>query len=372
MNEDPVREDRALSADPFFPAASSARPSAPVVLVCDDDAHVREFLTVFLAREGYATVVATNGREALELVARSAPDLVLLDVDMPGMDGFETCRRLKHDERTALIPVTMLTGGTGQSQRTRGIEAGADDFLGKPIDAVTLRARIRTQLRLKRMIDQLERTETVIFSMARWVEHKDHYTEGHLRRVAGYGEQTASACGLRGDELVTVRYAGILHDIGKIAVPDAILSKPGPLSDDERRILERHAEAGADIIAPLRFAAAVAPIIRAHHERWDGGGYPQELRGEAIPIGARIISVVDAWDAMTTHRPYRQALDDVEATRRLRESSGTQWDERIVETFLRLQSRGALTPLAPGPLLDAPGTAAAAGPEATRGPLSSA
>jgi len=349
MRNDPIREDRTLPFD-SPPSISSSPGGVPRILVCDDDPHVREFLAEFLAREGYATVLATNGREALELVERAPPDLVLLDVDMPGMDGFETCRRLKNDERTALIPVTMLTGGQGPSQRTRGIEAGADDFLGKPIDAATLRARIRTQIRLKRMIDQLERTETVIFSMARWVEHKDHYTEGHLRRVAGYGEQTARACGLLGDDLLTVRYAGILHDIGKIAVPDAILSKAGSLSDEERRLVERHADAGAEIVAPLRFAASVAPIIRAHHERWDGAGYPQGLAGEAIPIGARIIAVVDAWDAMTTHRPYRHALDVVEATRRLRESAGRQWDDRIVDAFLGLQSRGELAALDPNPL----------------------
>jgi putative two-component system response regulator len=351
---DPLREDRAPQSEAA--ALPPARAGQPLILVCDDDPHVRDFLVAFLAREGYATVVATHGREALELVRQHPPDLVLLDVDMPEMNGFEACRALKQDERTALIPVTMLTGGGGASQRTLGIEAGADDFLNKPIDGATLRARIRSQIRLKRMIDQLERTETVIFSMARWVEFKDHYTEGHLRRVAGFSEQTAWACGLRSDDLVTVRYAGILHDIGKIAVPDAILSKVGPLSDDERRILERHSDHGAEIVAPLRFAQTVAPIIRAHHERWDGAGYPQGLAGEAIPIGARIISVVDAWDAMTTDRPYRNALDDAEATRRLRESAGSQWDRRIVEVFLQLQERGELVPMEFGMAAATPGS----------------
>ena len=317
----------------------------PLVLVVDDDAQLRALLVRFLTDEGYATVTASNGEEALAAVRREAPDLVLLDIEMPVMNGLETCRRLKDDERTALIPVTMLTGWNDPTSRTRGIEAGADDFLTKPFDEATLRARIRTQLRLKRITDQLERTETVIFSMARWVELKDRYTEGHLRRVAGYGERTASALGLEGLDLVNVRYAGILHDIGKIAVPDAIITKVGPLTREERELLERHPDHGAEIIAPMRFAPSVAPLIRAHHERWDGRGYPHHLRGEDIPVGARVIAVVDAWDAMTTDRPYRGSLDPAEAERRLRRGSGSQWDERIVDVFLDLHTRGDLIPM---------------------------
>lgn len=314
------------------------------ILVVDDDVQVRNLLVRFLEDEGYATIVASNGREALAAASRDI-DLIILDVDMPVMNGFETCRRLKEDERTALIPVTMLTGLDDREARMRGIEAGTDDFLNKPFDQATLRARLRTQLRLKRMTDQLERTETVIFSMARWVEMKDHYTEGHLRRVAGYAEQTARACGLSGDDLVIVRFAGILHDIGKIGVSEAIIAKTGLLSPQEHKALQKHPDYGAEIIAPMRFAARVAPIIRSHHEHWDGRGYPHGLRGEEIPLGARIISVVDAWDAMITDRPYRRSLGEVEATRRLREGSGSQWDPRITELFLTLLAHGDLTPI---------------------------
>ena len=317
----------------------------PLILVVDDDSHVRNLLVRFLAEEGYPSIVATNGEEALAIVKREPPDLILLDVDMPVMDGLETCRRLKNDERTALIPVTMITGRTDDSDRTEGIEAGADDFLNKPFDEATLRARIRTQLRLKRITDQLEHTESVIFSMARWVEMKDHYTEGHLRRVAGFSERTAREIGLARDEQVAIRYAGILHDIGKIAVPEAILRKNGPLSLDEQEVLQKHPDHGAEIIAPMRFAASVGPIIRAHHERWDGLGYPCHLRGEDIPIGARIVAVADAWDAMTTARPYRGSLDIAEAERRLREGAGSQWDERIVGLLLELYLRGELASL---------------------------
>ncbi|HKQ57717.1 MAG TPA: HD domain-containing phosphohydrolase, partial [Candidatus Eisenbacteria bacterium] len=264
---------------------------------------------------------------------------------MPVMDGLETCRRLKQDERTALIPVTMITGWSDPTGRIQGIEAGADDFLTKPFDEPTLSARIRSQLRLKRITDQLESTESVIFTMARWVEIKDQYTEGHLRRVAGYAERIAAALEFERTDLVNVRYAGILHDIGKIAVPETIIAKEGPLTSEEREVLEKHPDHGAEIIAPMRFAPAVAPIIRAHHERWDGMGYPHHLRGEDIPVGARIIAVVDAWDAMTTDRSYRRALDTAEAERRLREGAGSQWDPEIVEVFLQLRARGNLIPM---------------------------
>jgi len=314
------------------------------ILVVDDDLEVRALVTKFLTNEGYAVVSASSGAEALRIARDAPPDLVLLDVDMPGMNGLETCRALKADERTALIPVTMLTGQHDLDARVAGIEAGADDFLGKPFHAATLRARLRSQLRLKRLTDELERTESIIFSMARWVELKDDYTESHLRRVAGYGEQVAGELGLGAENRRTVRFTGILHDIGKIAIPESIVKKRGPLDEAERLVLQRHPEHGAEIIAPMRFAARVGPAIRAHHERWDGGGYPDGLVGDSIPIGARIVAVVDAWDAMTTDRPYRDALDRDESIRRLRAGAGSQWDARIVEVFLALESRGALAP----------------------------
>lgn len=321
------------------------------ILVVDDDPQVRELLIRFLRREGYTPMPTGSGEEALELVVSDPPDLILLDVTMSGIDGFSVCRRLKENERTALIPVTILTGLQDAEARTRGIEAGADDFLTKPFEYSMLRARLRAQLRIKRLTDQLESTETVIFSMARWVEIKDPYTEGHLRRIAGYSEQTARALGLPADQVRLLRYAGILHDIGKIGVSEAIVRKPGKLLPDEQAELRKHAEYGAAIVAPMRFATDVGPVILAHHEHWDGRGYPRGIAGEDIPLGARIIAVVDAWDAMTTDRPYRQSLGDQEATRRLRAGSGTQWDPAVVATFLQLLARGELS------LADLPGVA---------------
>src|SRR5262245_5328625 len=304
------------------------------ILVVDDDPRVRDILQRFLEREGYVTIPAVSGEEALERVAEYPPDLVLLDVQLPGIDGFTVCHALKENVATALIPVTILSGLQDAEARTRGIESGADDFITKPFEYTMLRARVRTQLRLKRLTDQLEDTELVIFSMARWVEIKDPYTEGHLRRIAGYSEQTALALGLTADQARIVRYAGVLHDIGKIGVRESVLRKPSSLSPEEQGELRKHTEFGAAIVTPMRFAADVAPIILCHHEHWDGSGYPYGLRGEQIPLGARIISVVDAFDAMTSDRPYRASLGIPEALRRLRNGSGSQWDPRVTLTFL--------------------------------------
>jgi putative two-component system response regulator len=313
------------------------------ILVVDDEPSIVDVLTRFLTREGYAVVTASNGRQALERVQQEQPDLILLDVTMPEMDGFTVCQRLKEDERTALIPITMLTGLDDREHRTRGIEAGADDFLTKPFEQSILRARIRSQLRLKRLTDQLEHTEHVIFMLAQAVEAKDVYTEGHLRRLRAYGEQLAIACGLSANDVRAVRYGGILHDIGKIGVDEAILRKPGPLTDDETAQMRRHPEIGAGIISQMRFAKDVAPIISGHHEYWDGSGYPHGLRGHEIPLGARIITIVDAYDAMTTDRPYRAALSMEETVRRLRAGRGSQFDPEMLDIFLDLLIAGMLT-----------------------------
>ncbi len=312
------------------------------ILVVDDDPAVADILSRFLVREGYNVTVAHTGKEALERVGERHPDLILLDVMMPEMDGFTTCQHLKDNRHTALIPVTMLTGSDDYENRRRGIESGADDFLSKPFEQNILRARIRSQLRLKRLTDHLEDTENVIFTLAQVVEAKDAYTEGHLRRLRSYGQRVAEACHLDELEVSAVEYGGILHDIGKIGISEAVLLKPGPLTDEEMNEMKRHPEIGARIIEPMRFAKDVAPIIRGHHERWDGTGYPDGLCGEDIPIGARIISIADAYDAMTTDRPYRAALSDAEAMARLRAARGTQLDPHLLDVFLSLLDTGKL------------------------------
>ncbi|HEU4326819.1 MAG TPA: HD domain-containing phosphohydrolase [Roseiflexaceae bacterium] len=312
------------------------------ILVVDDEPAIVDMLSRFLKREGYEVLTARNGREALERVQECQPDLILLDVIMPELDGITVCQRLKDNEQTALIPITMLTGQDDYEHRRRGIEAGADDFLAKPFEQSILRARIKAQLRLKRLIDQLEHTESVIFALALAVEAKDSYTESHLRRLRAYSQALASACGIDKELVRLIGYGGILHDIGKIAISEAILRKPGPLTDDEMALMREHPTIGERIIAQMRFARDVAPIIRSHHERWDGRGYPDGLHGEEIPIGARVVAIVDAYDAMASDRPYRNALPEEEIVRRLREGSGSQFDPYLLEVFLELLAQRAL------------------------------
>lgn len=306
------------------------------ILVVDDDPGIIDLLVRILTRDGYQPIIARNGVEALAQVEREPPDLILLDVTMPLLDGFAVCKHLKDNEATALIPVTMLTGLDDRDNRQRGLEVGTDDFLTKPFDTSLLRARIISQLRLKRLTDQLERTEQVVFMLALAVEAKDSYTEGHLRRLASYSEQLAIAANIPHAQLKAIRFGGLLHDIGKIAVDDAILRKPESLTPEEYEQIKLHPENGARIIQPMRFAADVTPIIRHHHERWDGQGYPAGLAGEAIPLGARIVAVVDAYDAMMTDRPYRRGLGLKEALQRIQAGRGIQWDPHLVDLFVTM------------------------------------
>ncbi|MFV9507058.1 MAG: HD-GYP domain-containing protein [Oscillochloridaceae bacterium umkhey_bin13] len=323
------------------------------ILVVDDDPAIRNLLVRILQRDGYTPITANNGVEALECVARDAPDLILLDVTMPLLDGFAVCQRLKDNEVTALIPVTMLTGLDDREHRQRGLEVGTDDFLTKPFDQSLLRARIRSQLRVKRLTDQLERTEQVIFMLALAVEAKDAYTEGHLRRLASYSEQLAIVANVPHEQLKAVRFGGLLHDIGKISIDDAILRKPGALTAEEYEQIKQHPEYGARIVQPMRFASEVAPIIRHHHERWDGNGYPAGLAGEGIPLGARIVAIADAYDAMMTDRPYRRSLGLEETLRRLRAGSGREWDPHLLALFLDLvETKQLIEPRIEGELLN--------------------
>jgi putative two-component system response regulator len=312
------------------------------ILVVDDDPAILDVLVRILKRDGYRPVTASNGVEALEMVGREAPDLILLDVTMPMLDGFAVCKQLKDNEQTALIPVTMLTGLDDREHRQRGLEVGADDFLTKPFEHSLLRARLRSQLRIKRLTDQLERTESVIFMLALAVEAKDTYTEGHLRRLSSYSEQLAVAAGLSPEQIKAIRFGGLLHDIGKISIDDAILRKRGPLTEDEYTQIRQHPEYGARIVGPMRFAPDVGPIILHHHERWDGSGYPQGLCAEQIPVGARIVAIVDAYDAMMTERPYRRSLGLEETLRRLRAGSGSEWDPKLLALFVDMVEQQCL------------------------------
>ena len=317
-------------------------PVGGTILVVDDERTNVDLLTRMMTRDGYRVVSALNGQLALDAVARERPDVVLMDVNMPGVDGFEVCRRLKWDAATRLLPVILITGLTATEDRIRGIEAGADDFLSKPFATDELRARVRSFSRMKRFTDELESAESVILSLALTIEARDPYTRGHCERLARYGVALGARLGLDDEQRVALHRGGFLHDVGKVGVPDAVLLKPGPLTADERRQMERHPVIGATLCGGMRSLEAVRPIVRHHHERPDGSGYPDRLRGDAIPLLASVIGVVDAYDAMTTRRPYQAAQTPAIACRRLRDDVETGWrDAAIVEAFIQLQESGA-------------------------------
>lgn len=309
-----------------------------VILVADDEALNRKVLRELLTNKGFQVEEAVDGEAAVAKTRETMPELVLLDVRMPRLDGFEVCRILKHDERTQFIPIILITALSSVEDRVAGNEAGADEFLSKPFYQAELLTRVRSLIRLKQLIEQLERTENILFTMAALVEAKDPYTEGHLRRLEKYAGETAAVLGLSIRQSTIIKYGALLHDIGKIGVPEAILHKPGPLTPEEVEIIQQHPAIGERICRGLRDGAEIGPIVRGHHERWDGMGYPDRLAGEAIPLGARIIAVVDAFDAMTTDRPYRKALPSTEAWETLRHGAGSQWDSAVIEAFGRSQS----------------------------------
>ncbi|MEI6670003.1 MAG: HD domain-containing phosphohydrolase [Acidobacteriota bacterium] len=294
--------------------------TANVVVVDDTDVSA-EVLRRLLLQDGYAVEVAHDGESGLEVVRRSTPDLVLLDVMMPGINGFEVCRRLKSDPATRLTPVVLVTTLDGRDDRIEGVDAGADDFLTKPVDGMELRARVRALLRLKRFTDELDSAEAVILSLARTVEARDPCTEGHCERLAGYAVQMGEAMGLREDELAALYRGGYLHDVGKIAVPDSVLMKPGALSPAEYELVKRHTIVGDEICTDFRALRPVRPIVRQHHERQDGSGYPDGLVGDQISLLAQIAGVLDVYDALTTSRPYKEALKPSEALALLRKEA---------------------------------------------------
>src|SRR4030081_2528223 len=295
------------------------------VLVADDSEANRELLLELLTAEGYYVVLAANGSEALEQIRSGSIDLALLDVVMPRPNGFEICQSMKSSEETRLIPVVLLTSLNSEGDKIRGIMCGADDFLTKPVNKHELLARVYSLLRLKQFTDELDNAESVLFTLALTIEAKDPYTEGHCDRLSKYSVAMADKLGLSEEMRIALRRGGLIHDIGKLAVPERILLKPGPLDPDERRVMEQHTIIGERICAPLRSFRNVLPIIRHHHERWDGSGYPDGLKGEAIPLTARILQITDVYDALTTARPYRQAPPLSAAPSPLRRATGPGW-----------------------------------------------
>ncbi len=309
------------------------------VLVVDDDAPSRHLLQALLSREGHELVQAGDGAAALERIAQQAPDLVLLDLNMPEVDGFSVLAQLKGEEATRLIPVVVVSGSAQRAERLRALELGADECLTKPVDRVELRVRVAALLRLKRCTDQLERTANVMLLVARAVEARDPELGQHCERLVRWVTVTGRALGVAPAELHTLRLGAYLHDIGKIGIPDAVLLKPGPLDARERELMSRHPLLGESILAPLASMAAVLPLVRHHHERLDGSGYPDGLHGEQIPLLVRILSGADVLDALTTRRPYRDALPLEQALTVITQEVARGWWDAAVVACLARQAR---------------------------------
>lgn len=298
---------------------------------------MREMLREHLTTLGYRVGAAPSAEAALEVLNETAPDLILTDVHMTGMTGIELCRHLKGDPRFQLTPVILLTAVSDLDARVAGLAAGADDFFAKPFDLVELRTRVAALLRVKSLLDQLERAEGIITALGLTIEARDPYTAGHCERLARYAVALGQALGVDEPTLRALRLGGFLHDLGKIAVPDGILLKAGPFDPAERKRIQVHPVVGADLVQGLRTLDQVRPLIRYHHERWDGSGYPDGLKGEAIPLGARIMAVVDVYDALRTERPYKGPLPHTEAVSiLLQETDAGFWDPRITAAFLEV------------------------------------
>jgi putative two-component system response regulator len=304
------------------------------VLVVDDGAANRELIEACLAGVDCEVRMAEDGPSALRAIENAPPDLVLLDVQMPGLNGYRVCQRIKDDPKLRLLPVVMITALNDIDDRVKALESGADDFMSKPVERVELVARVRSALRLKLVYDRLDSAEQVIFALAAAVEAKDSYTERHTHRVAESARHMGLRLGLAEVELDGLYRGGMIHDIGKIGVDDAILRKPGPLDADELAKMRAHPVIGTNIVRPLRSGSDVLPSIRHHHEWFDGSGYPDGLREHEIPLHARIVAVCDAYDALVHDRPYRTSRPVEAAIQILIAGKGRQWDPELVTLFV--------------------------------------
>jgi putative two-component system response regulator len=307
------------------------------ILVVDDQAPNREFLQSILVEHKFKVLTASDGAKALCILGEARVDLVLLDVLMPGGNGFEVCREIKSNPLTYLIPVVFVTALSDKQSRIRGIHAGADDLLISPVDPIELLARVRSLVRLKHRTDELDRAESVLLTLATIVEARDPNTCGHCERISNLSRRLGEVIGLQDDQVRALRLAGVVHDIGKVKVPDSILLKAGPLSCEEWVVMREHPVVGERICAPLKSFGLVLPIIRHHHEKQDGSGYPDGLGGDEIPITARILQVVDVYDALTSARPYKPAMSAAAAIRIMKEEVAKGWwNSNVLHAFEHL------------------------------------
>jgi len=312
-------------------------PTPTTILLADDDRIVQETIESLLTRSGYHLVFAANGEDALERVKTLQPDLCILDIDMPRMSGLEVCRKIKGSPDTKLTPVIIFTGYASEHEKQRALESGCDDFLTKPVQPVELLARIKSLIRVKTLTDALEDAEVVLFTLARTIEAKDRYTLGHADRVARYAVSLGRALGFSPEKIELLRKGGILHDIGKLGVPDAVLQKEGPLDPKEWDVMRKHPTMGCEICQKLKGVKDVLPMIRNHHERLDGTGYPDGLKGDQIPDVVRIVNIVDIYDALTTRRSYKEAFPVAKAFHIMwEEVEKGWWDKDLLKIWENL------------------------------------
>ena len=321
-----------------------------MVLIVDDEYIGRETLQSILEGEGYELEMAENGLQALEKAKKLSPDVILLDVMMPGMTGFEVCQRIRNDPQIAEIPIIILTALDDRESLLNALKAGADDFISKPFDRYELRARLMGITRLNRYQKLLQERaklreantqllfayEATIESLSHALDLRDRETEGHSRRVTELTLKLAQALGMSDEEIMHIRRGALLHDVGKIGIPDAILHKPDKLSEEEWTIMRKHPQLAYDMLYPIEYLRPALEIPLNHHEKWDGAGYPRRLEGETIPIAARLFAVVDVWDALTSNRPYRSAWSEKEALTYIRDQSGKHFDPQVVDLFFRV------------------------------------
>jgi putative two-component system response regulator len=309
----------------------------PCVVVAGESAEGRQQIAGVLKDEPLHVIGASNGQTVIDLVRAHTADLVLMESQMSELDGFEVTRRVRRDASSRLLPIVLISGLDSITNRVAAIEAGADDFLSRPIERNELLARVRSLLRLKSLHDHLEDARQVIYALAKAAEAKDPYTLEHTERVAHSASDLARRIQLSPDVIEQVRIGALIHDVGKLAIPDHVLNKPGPLTDDEFTLIKTHTLVGAEIVTPLASQRHLVGIVRNHHERYDGRGYPDHLAGTAIPLGARIVAVCDAFDAMVNQRPYRQAMPPADAIANLIAGRAGQWDPSLVDAFVAIQ-----------------------------------
>lgn len=332
--------------------------TADQILVVDDEPNIQRMLWRILRRSGYEVHTADSGQEAIDKMTDFSPDLILIDLLMPGLDGFQVVRLLKENPEFQDIPVIMITGFDTSNNHVKALDLGADDFIAKTAAPEEILARMRSHLRIKHLNDELKdyrqslekmvalRTAQlkdasleVILRLAAASEYRDNETGAHLKRMSNYTAAIARKMNLPAKAVETILYAAPMHDIGKIGIPDRILLKPDKLSIQEWEIMKMHPIIGANILkgSKIGFVRMGAMIAKTHHEKWDGSGYPQGLEGRRIPLASRIVALADVFDALTSKRPYKEAFSIEKANQIIAESCNKHFDPDVVDAFLRIQ-----------------------------------